>query len=139
MRYTALEKRLQKKYTMSYQWIKNKNNGLNIGEYLKKQNVNSIAIYGAGDYAELLIEELRESEVCVRFCIDRNAKEIQSNYIISDVVTEDILNEQNEVETLIISLVDGYENVKERMTRYFKKIYTLEQIIIALGVEIWIK
>ena len=55
-------------------WMKLRNSGVNISDYLKRNKYDSIAIYGYGILGKLLLHELKSFDVDVRYIIDRNEK-----------------------------------------------------------------
>lgn len=55
-------------------WMKLINKGIGIKTYFEKNNINTIAIYGAGEIGQRLYEQLKSSDVNVRYIIDKNEK-----------------------------------------------------------------
>lgn len=60
-------------YLLASHWLQAKNNGGSAAEYFLEQGYRQIGIYGMGQLANRLIEDLRDSEVEVLYGIDRDA------------------------------------------------------------------
>lgn len=58
-------------------------NKVSIANYLKERGVNSIAIYGLGNFGELFYREISESEVEIKYGIDEVKKEFKDIQVIS--------------------------------------------------------
>ena len=66
--------RYRKKYEFMYQWMKLKQNGIELIEFFQDRKLESIAIYGMGDLGELLYKELEDNRI-IKFGIDRQLKQ----------------------------------------------------------------
>lgn len=66
--------RYRKKYELMYQWMKLKQNGIELIEFFQDRKLESIAIYGMGDLGELLYRELEDNRI-IKFGIDRQLKQ----------------------------------------------------------------
>lgn len=55
--------RYRKKYEFMYQWMKLKQNGIELIEFFQDRKLESIAIYGMGDLGELLYKELEDNRI----------------------------------------------------------------------------
>ncbi len=66
--------RYKKKYELMYQWMKLKQNGIELIEFFQDRKLESIAIYGMGDLGELLYKELEDNRI-IKFGIDRQLKQ----------------------------------------------------------------
>lgn len=60
-------------FIIAFNWLKLKNCGANICEYLKSQNIVKVAIYGLGYLGECLYEELQYSGIDILYGIDKTA------------------------------------------------------------------
>ena len=65
--------KFRKMFFMMYDWMKLKNKGSGICDYLKSGGYLKIAIYGMGYIGECIYEELCHSKIQVSFAIDRLA------------------------------------------------------------------
>lgn len=77
IKYLKKEKELSQKhldlFLLMTQWVKVKQNGKSIEKYLKSLGFNSIAVYGLSYVGESLIEELMNTNISVKYGIDRKA------------------------------------------------------------------
>ena len=56
------------------QWFRMKQRGYDLEKVLKKKKYNSIAIYGTSYIGERLFDELRDSDIIVKYGIDKVKK-----------------------------------------------------------------
>ena len=56
-------------------WLENRNANKTLVDYFHRYGYKTIAIYGAGDLGRLLYEEIKNSDIQVKYFIDRNGKE----------------------------------------------------------------
>lgn len=94
------------------QWVKIKQEGKNLSEYFERAGYKKIAIYGMGYIGETLLSELRRTETEVLYGIDQNADTLYAN--INIVSLEE---ELPEVDVVIITLVDSFEAISEKIHR----------------------
>lgn len=59
-------------YSLLYRWMEMKLAGEGAAERLMQMGYQSVAIYGAGNHGRLLYEDIKNSEVEVRYFIDKN-------------------------------------------------------------------
>ncbi len=76
----AISKKDNVLLNMLAQWIKAKKNGKSVAEYCKKNSYNTIAIYGMGLIGDVLVEELANSGISIKYGIDRNAEDIYAEF-----------------------------------------------------------
>ena len=55
------------------QWMVTKQEGKSIVDYFHKESIKSIAIYGMSYVGERLYDELKDSDIEVKYAIDKNA------------------------------------------------------------------
>lgn len=58
------------------QWLKLKQKGKSLADYFKENNYKTIAVYGVHYLGECLIQELKDTEIEVKYAIDQNADHI---------------------------------------------------------------
>lgn len=98
-------------YDITNKWIKNKNLNKNIDIYFQENNIKSIAIYGIGEMAERLYEELKDKKIHIKYFIDRDQKTINNISSIPIIRTDD-LTAINKVDAIIITPIYAYESIK---------------------------
>lgn len=73
IRLEGSEQRFRDGFNMMLQWMNYRQNGRLLAEYLVKNGIQKIAIYGAGGLGEALYKELENSSVQIMYGIDKNA------------------------------------------------------------------
>lgn len=112
-------------FLMMNQWVKVKQEGKHLADYLEKQGYKSIAIYGMSYAGERLLEELKGSDIEVRYGIDRNAETIYSD--IDLVTIEDSLEP---VDAIIITSIFFFDEIEEQLSEKVDyPIISLEDIL----------
>ncbi len=95
---------------MYNQWLATKQEGKSVVSFFKENGYNSIAIYGMSYVGERLLEELKDSEIIVKYAIDKNADHI---YADVDVVSpEDVLDE---VDAVVVTSNFYFDAIEEKL------------------------
>ena len=97
-------------YLVLLQWLKNYQLGKKIAIYLKQQGINTVAIYGMKELGECLYDELKGSDICVKYVIDKAADQI---FAECKIVTPD--SELDEVDMVIVTAIHYYEDIKKNL------------------------
>lgn len=106
-------------------WMLSIQQGKSIAEYLKKRDINSIAIYGIGMLGERLFDELYDSDIKVVCGIDKNLHKQYKNLSIKSI--NDI---PDNVECIIVSAVFYYSEIKEKLSQNTKaNVVSLQEIL----------
>lgn len=95
-------------FLMMNEWVRIKQEGKNIPDYLEKTNYKTIAIYGMSYVGERLLKELQNTAITVKYGIDKKADEIYSDI---DVVFPD--SELEYVDAIIVTSIGYMEEVKK--------------------------
>lgn len=96
-------------FVLMDQWVKVKQEGKNLASYFEGQNYKAIAIYGMGRVGERLLDELKDSNISVKYGIDRNAKRIYSD--IKVVTPDDDLEDVDAIVVTPVFYMDEIEKV----------------------------
>lgn len=99
-------------YLMMNQWVKVKQENKSISEYLEKNGYKEIAIYGMNYVGETLLSELENSNIVVKYGIDRNAAAIFSDI---DVLTPD--DELAPVDAVIVTAITFFDVIEEKLSQ----------------------
>ena len=91
-------------------WVEVNQQGKSVEEYLIKNNIYTVALYGMSFVGERLYEELKKSKVRVLYGIDRNAKKIFAEI---DVYTPDEKLER--VDAIIVTSNFYFETIEEEL------------------------
>lgn len=68
----AANQKLSDNYLLLHHWLEIKNEGRSVAEYLLSKGCRRIGVYGMGDLANRLAEELEDSGVQIMYGIDRD-------------------------------------------------------------------
>lgn len=124
--YKELSNKFNKMYLVSVKWIEAQNNNISIGEYIKKNGWNNVAIYGCGDlgydlYKSLVNEKTNINVVCG---IDNNQKmDFPINIVSPNQFKED-------VDVIIVTAVYYFGEIERVMKKKTSAdIVSLEEII----------
>lgn len=108
---TISGKRYKTYYELVSQWLISKNQSKNILDYFIKKDIKKISIYGMGTLAELLYEEIKETDIEISYFIDRNTQELCYGLDnISIVDLDDIVN-QEKVDAIIVTPIFDYDDI----------------------------
>ncbi len=115
-------------YNMLNQWLVLKNEGKKLDKYFIHHGYKTIAIYGMGELGNRLYEELRNSEIEVKYAIDKKA---DSTYSELDVYNlEDGLEE---VDVVVVTAIFDYEKIEEELENVLSyPIISLEDVVFEL-------
>ena len=124
-------RKFQEFYSILLQWVHLHNEGKSIGKYLKVCGYNTIAIYGMKELGEELLYELKESEVEVKYVIDKNADDL---YVDKDMYRPD--EELEPVDAVIVTAVHWFHEIEEDMRKKLEcPILSLEDVIYDAGLQ----
>lgn len=110
---------------MMNQWVRIKQEGKILSDYFEKNGCKKIAIYGLGDAGELLLAELKDSNVEVAYGIDRNADEI-----LTDIEILSLEDSLPEVDVIVVTAVTYFDEIQEALSeKTNSKIISLNDIL----------
>lgn len=107
-------------------WMTNKENGLQIYEYLYSNGIKSICIYGYGKIGRHLKKDLIGSKVMVEAIMDNGIKEDEQGNII--LKKGDIIPNVN---AIIVALSFGADSIKDELDSIYNnvKIFSIYEIL----------
>lgn len=115
-------------YLLMNQWVRVKQDNKSIADYLKKEGYKEVAIYGMNYAGETLLKELQDSDVNVKYGIDKNADNIYSDI---NVVTPK--EELETVDAVIVTAVTFFYEIDEMLSEKMDcPILSLEDILYEL-------
>lgn len=113
-------------YSILLQWVHMHNEGKKIGAYLKKCGYDTVAIYGMKELGEELLYELKDSEVEVKYAVDRNADELCLD--ACNVYRPE--EELEPVDAMIVTAVHWFDEIERDMKKKVScPILSLEDIV----------
>ncbi len=111
------------------QWLTSRNEGKRIANFFRQENIGKIAIYGMGELANRLFEELEGSDIQILYGIDRDI--CCTNSRITDIYyPDDILPEVDAIVITPFLSAEGIEKNLEKKCGY--RLISLDQIIYSL-------
>ena len=107
------------------QWLRIHQEGKTLVEYFRQNQYQTVAIYGMKELGERLYDELKGTDVTVRYIIDQNADMI---YADVDVVTpEDVLEP---VDVIVVTAIYYFDEIEENLSGKIQcPIVSLEDIL----------
>lgn len=106
-------------------WLALRISGMTFEQYFKCNNIKKIAIYGYGVLGSLLVSELKNTSIEIRYIVDREKKE-EYDYI----QVYSLEAELPEVDMMIMTVVNNVESVcNDVRNRWNGKIVLLDDIL----------
>lgn len=112
--YTVLERVADKetgRRLLMQQWLKSYQNGKTVSQYLKAHGYNRISIYGVGEVGLTLLDDLKDSDIEVIYCIDKNA----NNILLTGIEVLGWEAEWKEVDLIIVTTIDSYFEIRSNI------------------------
>lgn len=115
-------------FQMMSQWIKVKQDGKNLASYFEKKEYKRIAIYGMSYAGERLSEELKNTEIEVKYGIDKNADNLYDTVEIFS-----LQDDLSEVDAVVVTPISSFHEIKEELRQKLDcAIISLRDIIYAV-------
>lgn len=133
-RESDLQKRYRAYYELSNQWLMNRNENKSLSSYFEENDIKSIAIYGMGTLGELFYEEVKKSEVQVKYFIDKNADELYCGMDNIPVMGFNDLLIQEKVDAVIVTPIFDYSVIQKDLHKVDASLnlISLEDIIFGI-------
>lgn len=118
MQLKALEKvnaktdKFKQYYNTLNQWLNNKDTGKNSEDYFKRNNYKTIAIYGMGEIGNRLYNELKNSDIKIKYVIDQSI-----DYLNQEIPVVSLEDKLEEVDVIVVTPTFAYEDVKSRLIK----------------------
>lgn len=97
-------------YFLFNQWLIVQQSGKTLAEYFEKNNYKTVAIYGMKEFGERLYDELSQSNIVVKYIIDKNAETI---YADVDIVTPEVPLEK--VDVVVVTATYYFDEIEEML------------------------
>lgn len=112
-------------FLMMNQWVTIKQEGKNLADYFEKQGYKTIAIYGMSYVGERLLEELKGSDIQVKYGIDKNAGNI---FLDVNIVTME--DELETVDAIVVTPIFFFNDIEEELSKKIDyPIISLEDVL----------
>lgn len=110
---------------LMHQWLILKQEGKSIDKYLKEQGYHSAAVYGMAIYGRHVIRELQESDIKVRYGIDRRKLDGYKNIEVLQPIEE-----LPDVDVIINTVLHDHVDIKLNLAKITNcPVISLEDII----------
>jgi len=107
------------------QWVSLRQKGLSLVSFFHKYGYQTIAIYGMGVLGERLVDELKESDIAIKYVIDRNAVNI-----ITDFDIYDMSGALPATDAIVVTAIYHFDMIEQRLKKLTNAaILSLEDII----------
>lgn len=123
-----LKETSDKHFTLMYllnEWLKTKQEGKTIIQYLHENQITDVAIYGMSYVGKRLYDELKNSDIEIKYAIDRNA-----DGICAEIEVFSLEENLPEAKAVIVTPVFYFDEIKEKLEKKVNsKILSLEDIL----------
>lgn len=99
-------------YNVLNQWLIVKQNGKNLYQYFEKNSYKTVAIYGMGELGNRLYDELKDTDIEVKYVVDQNADTTYSE--VEVLGKEDALEE---VDVMVVTAIFAYDKIERDMRK----------------------
>lgn len=114
-----------KMFLLMNHWVRTKQEGKEVIKFFYENNIESIAIYGMNYIGQTLLNELKESQVKVKYGIDKKPENIYS-----DIKIYTPSKNLPTVDAVVVTSIFYYNSVEKELRRQMQcKILSIEDII----------
>jgi hypothetical protein len=116
-------------YNMLNQWLMLKQEGKSLAQYFNDNNIRSIAIYGMGEMGNRLYNELRGTEVEVKYALDKDADSSYSEIDVYDLESDDL----EDVDAIVVTAIFAFDEIEEKINEVTSyTVINLEDVVYSL-------
>lgn len=108
------ERKMSSYYHLFNKWLIIQQQGKSVVDFFEQNHYKSIAIYGMKEFGERLYDELKSSDITVKYVIDKN---IDGIYTDIDVVTPD--DKLRPVDVIVVTAIYYFDEIEEML---YKKV-----------------
>lgn len=95
---------------MFNQWLIDKQEGKSLAVFFEDSGFKSIAVYGMSYLGERLVDELKGSEIEVKYAIDKNAENIDA-----DIEVKPPSDDLPEVDAVVVTAVYFFDEIESEL------------------------
>lgn len=115
-------------YNILNTWMTLKNEGKQVSSYFVENGYKSIAIYGMGEMGNRLYEELKESNIEIKYAVDKTAY-----FTYPELEIMDVEDELPKVDAIIVTATFAFEVIEDKLKdKVDFPIISLEDVIFQL-------
>ena len=112
-------------YKLLNQWLKAKMYGHGAADYFHDLGYKNVAIYGMADLAQRLIDDLSNSDIEVRYGIDRDVA--CASAVIDDVYSPD--DSLPTVDVIVVTPFTEFYSIKNSLDKCGLPIVSIEEVV----------
>lgn len=121
-------KKMTEFYQLLIEWLRIKQEGKSLVSFFVQNGYKTIAIYGMKELGERLYDELKDSEIQVKYIIDKNADTIYADVDVVD--PEDTLED---VDAIVVTAIHYFDEIEENLSAKIDyPVISLEDIVYEL-------
>ncbi|MFT4144611.1 MAG: hypothetical protein QM644_09170 [Mobilitalea sp.] len=115
-------------YQLLNQWLTLKQEGQSLEKYFIDHGYRSIAIYGMGELGNRLYNELKNSEIEVKYAIDQYA-----GTTYSEIEIVELDGNLEEVDIIVVTSIFAYDEIKDQLEeKVMYPVVSLEDVVFEL-------
>lgn len=115
-------------FFVAEKWIRMKQMGKKFEDFFDKNNIRTIAIYGLGYLGRDLYTELNQSNVCIKYIIDKNAENLDKCFNLIKPGEE-----MEGIDLILVTVIANYESLCQSLkTQYKFPLMNIDDIITEL-------
>lgn len=112
-------------FLMMNQWVKVKQDGKHLADYLEREGYKNIAIYGMSYAGETLVKELKNTNINVAYGIDKKGEAVYA-----DVEVFSLEDEFEKVDAVIVTAITFFDEIEQELSEKLDcAIISLEDIL----------
>lgn len=112
-------------YQLLIEWLRIKQEGKSLSLFFVKNGYKSVAIYGMKELGERLYDELKDSEIEVKYVIDKNPDSVHAD---AKVVAPE--NTLEPVDAIVVTAIHYFDEIEEKLSDKMEcPIISLEDIL----------
>ncbi len=117
-------------YNILNQWLFLKQKGKNLHEYFNINNYKTIGIYGMGELGTRLYEELKDSNIVIKYVADKS-----SSINMPDVNIIDVKDMTDDVDVIVVTPIFAMDDIRIMLEKRLNcPIISLEDIVYEISV-----
>lgn len=112
-------------YFLLVHWLELRQDNISLLTYFRKKNYKSIAIYGMKELGERLFDELKGSEISVKYCIDKEAE-----HLYAEVDIYNPASDLEQVDAVIVTAINSFQDIRNELRKKMNcPIISLEDVV----------
>ncbi len=115
-------------YYLLVHWVELLQEGRTVKSYFAKKGYKTVAIYGMKELGERLFEELKGSDIVVKYCIDSKADDL---YAEVDILYPD--SDLADVDVIVVTAINNFNEIRDYLEKRTDfPVISLEDVIFGM-------